>query len=167
VRPRSAFHGDSLLGARPGARQNRYPFANSDITISPSICRSLDGTALKSCRARRIRELKSAIRTAQSRHRLLAFHTAPDRSDFERVREEIILTIRRSKTDQDAVGREIGIPFGRTVHCRVRALENWLSGARIEGGPVFLPVEYALIQTVDKAVVCYPASDDQERSNSR
>jgi integrase len=61
--------------------------------------------------------------------------------DFERVREGIILTIRRSKTDQDGVGRKIGIPFGRTVHCPVRALENWLSAARIGEGPVFRPVD--------------------------
>ena len=32
-------------------------------------------------------------------------------SDFERVREGIILNIRRSKTDQDGVGRKIGIPL--------------------------------------------------------
>jgi hypothetical protein len=42
--------------------------------------------------------------------------------DFERVREGIILTIRRSKTDQDGVGRRVGVPFGRTIHCPVRAL---------------------------------------------
>ena len=61
--------------------------------------------------------------------------------DFERVREGIILTIRRSKTDQDGVGRRIGVPFGRTIHCPVRTLENWLSAARIEDGPVFRPVD--------------------------
>ena len=61
--------------------------------------------------------------------------------DVERVREGIILTIRRSKTDQDGVGRKIGVPFGRTIHCPVRALENWLSIARIEDGPVFRPVD--------------------------
>jgi integrase len=61
--------------------------------------------------------------------------------DFERVREGIILTIRRSKTDQDGVGRKIGVPFGRTIHCPVRALENWLSAARVEEGPVFRPVD--------------------------
>jgi integrase len=66
---------------------------------------------------------------------------AIDLSDFEQVREGIILTIRRSKTDQDGVGRKIGIPFGRTIHCPVRALENWLSAARIEDGPVFRPVD--------------------------
>jgi integrase len=62
-------------------------------------------------------------------------------SDFERVREGIILTIRRSKTDQDRAGRKIGIPFGRTIHCPVRALEHWLSAAQIEEGPVFRPVD--------------------------
>src|ERR1700722_4073891 len=61
--------------------------------------------------------------------------------DFERVREGIILTIRRSKTDQDGAGRKIGIPFGRTIHCPVRAVENWLSNARVEDGPVFRPVD--------------------------
>jgi integrase len=61
--------------------------------------------------------------------------------DFDRVREGIILTIRRSKTDQDGVGRKIGIPLGRTIHCPVRALEDWLSAGRIEDGPVFRPVD--------------------------
>jgi integrase len=61
--------------------------------------------------------------------------------DFDRIREGIILTIRRSKTDQDGVGRKIGIPFGRTIHCPVRALEAWLSIARIEDGPVFRSVD--------------------------
>jgi integrase len=40
---------------------------------------------------------------------------AIDLIDFERVREGIVLTIRRSKPDQDGVGRRIGIPFGRTI----------------------------------------------------
>src|SRR5271165_938439 len=62
-------------------------------------------------------------------------------TDTERVREGIVLTIRRSKTDQDGVGRRIGIPFGRTIHCPARALENWLRAARIEEGPVFRPVD--------------------------
>jgi integrase len=62
-------------------------------------------------------------------------------TDVERVREGLILSIRRSKTDQDGVGRRIGVPFGRTIHCPVRSLETWLSAARIEEGPVFRPVD--------------------------
>jgi integrase len=61
--------------------------------------------------------------------------------DFERVREGIVLTIRRSKTDQDGVGRRIGVPFGRTMHCPVSALEIWLNAARVENGPVLRPVD--------------------------
>jgi len=66
---------------------------------------------------------------------------AIDLIDLERVREGVILTIRRSKTDQEGVGRRIGIPLGRTIHCPVEALENWLSAARIENGPIFHPVD--------------------------
>jgi integrase len=66
---------------------------------------------------------------------------AIDLVDFEQVREGIILTIRRSKIDQDGVGRKIGIPLGRTIHCPVRALENWLSAARIEDGPLFRSID--------------------------
>jgi len=66
---------------------------------------------------------------------------AIDLIDLERVREGIILTIRRSKTDQDGIGRKIGIPFGRTIHCPVRALDAWLSAARIEDGPLFRSVD--------------------------
>ena len=61
--------------------------------------------------------------------------------DLERVQQGVILAIRRSKTDQDGVGRKIGIPFGRTIHCPVRALETWFDAARVEDGAVFRPVD--------------------------
>jgi integrase len=66
---------------------------------------------------------------------------AIDLVDFKRVREGIILNIRRSKTDQDGVGRKIGVPLGRTIHCPVRALEIWINAARVGDGPVFRPVD--------------------------
>ena len=64
-----------------------------------------------------------------------------DRTDIESVREGLIVTLRRSKTDQEAVGRKIGIPFGRTRHCPVGALIAWLTFAQIEQGPIFRPVD--------------------------
>lgn len=63
-----------------------------------------------------------------------------DVADIRHVREGIILTIRRSKTDQAGVGREIGIPFARGRFCPVKSLEAWLQLAGIEGGPIFRPV---------------------------
>ena len=61
--------------------------------------------------------------------------------DIERVRQGLIITLRRSKTDQEGAGRKIGIPWGRTCHCPVLALEHWLGVSGIEDGPVFRPVD--------------------------
>ena len=48
-----------------------------------------------------------------------------------------VITIPRSKSDQKGRGREVVIPHGRTTTCPVKALETWLSTARITDGPVF------------------------------
>ena len=61
---------------------------------------------------------------------------AIDLIDFERVREGIILTIRRSKTDQDGMGRKIGIPFGRSPVDR----HGRVSASRLSGEAVSLIV---------------------------
>ena len=52
----------------------------------------------------------------------------------------LVVHIRRSKTDQDANGRKVALPFGRTSVCPVAALKAWLTDARIESGPVFRSV---------------------------
>jgi integrase len=64
-----------------------------------------------------------------------------DRADIETVREGLIVTLRRSKTDQEAAGRKIGIPYGRTRHCPVAALDAWLAVSGITEGPVFRHVD--------------------------
>jgi integrase len=64
-----------------------------------------------------------------------------DCGDVERVRQGLIVTLRRSKTDQEGAGRKVGIPFGRTRHCPVLALDHWLAVSGIEAGPVFRPVD--------------------------
>jgi integrase len=64
-----------------------------------------------------------------------------DRADVEHVRQGLIITLRRSKTDQDGVGRKLGIPFGRSMWCPVAALECWLDAGRVESGPLFRPVD--------------------------
>jgi integrase len=58
-------------------------------------------------------------------------------SDIEHDRQGIIITVRRSKTDQLAAGRRIGIPFGRTRWCPIRHLAEWLDCADFEIGPIF------------------------------
>lgn len=57
--------------------------------------------------------------------------------DIAFVRQGMVITLRRSKTDQEGAGRKIGIPFGRTRHCPVKALESWLKRSEIDSGPLF------------------------------
>jgi integrase len=64
-----------------------------------------------------------------------------DCADIERVCQGVVITLRRSKTDQEGAGRKIGIPYGRTRHCPVVAFDNWLSMSGIDHGPVFRPVD--------------------------
>jgi len=68
---------------------------------------------------------------------------ALDRSDFEFVNEGLKIHLRRSKTDQEGVGRTVAVPHGRTEACPVRAVRHWLELAGIDGGAVFRRVTKA------------------------
>ena len=82
---------------------------------------------------------------------LLGFSSAMRRSERVALRFEDIsfvaghglrLVIRKSKTDQDGWGREVGIPFGRdSATCAVLALRSWLHAARIIEGPIFRKID--------------------------
>lgn len=62
-------------------------------------------------------------------------------NDIDRVRQGVIIHIRRSKTDQTGQGRQVGIPFGRTRYCPVTALDDWLAESTIGEGSVFRSVD--------------------------
>jgi integrase len=64
-----------------------------------------------------------------------------DDKDIELVRQGIIIHLRRSKTDQEGTGRRIGIPFGRTRHCPITAVEQWRARSGIGEGALFRPVD--------------------------
>ena len=60
--------------------------------------------------------------------------------DIETVDKGLLITIRRSKTDQEGQGRTVAIPFGRTRYCPVTALKDWLTFAWITQGPIFTAI---------------------------
>jgi len=63
---------------------------------------------------------------------------ALDVADVRFERRGIIVTLRRSKTDQVGSGREVAIPQLRTeAICPVHALREWLEAAEISAGPIF------------------------------
>jgi site-specific recombinase XerD len=61
-----------------------------------------------------------------------------NRGDLEFSAKGVAVTLRRSKTDQEAEGRRVGIPYGSNpATCPVRALERWLQWSEITRGPLF------------------------------
>ena len=66
---------------------------------------------------------------------------AVNREDCEFTREGLVITLRRSKTDQEGQGRKVAIPHGSAADtCPVQALRAWLKAAGITAGPVFRPL---------------------------
>jgi site-specific recombinase XerD len=64
---------------------------------------------------------------------------ALDVADIEETQTGLLVTIRRGKTDQEAVGRTIAITRG-DIACPVKALRAWLDAAGILSGPLFRPI---------------------------
>jgi integrase len=71
------------------------------------------------------------------RSELAGIHT----SDLKFSSDGVVITVRKSKTDQEGAGREVGLPFGTSQDtCPIRALRQWLDRAGITEGPVFRSV---------------------------
>jgi integrase len=63
---------------------------------------------------------------------------AIDLADLSFTQDGLVIDLRRSKTDQEAAGRKVGIPIGKKdATCPVRALRQWLANSGIIDGPVF------------------------------
>lgn len=64
--------------------------------------------------------------------------------DLEFVADGVVVTLRRSKTDQEGAGRRVGIPRLTTSEtCPVVALQAWLSASGISTGPLFRGIDPA------------------------
>jgi len=63
---------------------------------------------------------------------------AIDYAHLSFTKDGLVIDLRRSKTDQEAAGRKVGIPFGKDdATCPVRALRLWLAESAITSGAVF------------------------------
>ena len=61
-------------------------------------------------------------------------------NDITHFDNGIELLIRRSKTDQEGVGRTVFIPHAKGSRCPVKALKAWLELAEVTDGPLFRAV---------------------------
>jgi site-specific recombinase XerD len=67
---------------------------------------------------------------------------ALDVADIAEAKTGLLVTIRRSKTDQESEGITIAIAKG-DIACPAGALREWLDAAGIECGPIFRPINKA------------------------
>jgi site-specific recombinase XerD len=64
-----------------------------------------------------------------------------DVSDIEFTEDGMVVTVKKSKTDQEGKGRRVGIPYGTSPStCPARCTKAWIDAASITSGPVFRPV---------------------------
>jgi len=67
---------------------------------------------------------------------------ALDVADVAETADGLVVTLRKSKTDQEGAGRKVGIPYGsHTTSCPVRALRAWLTAAGVAEGALFRGVD--------------------------
>jgi site-specific recombinase XerD len=109
-----------------GAASVRKRAATADIVIAMSSA----ATSLRALRNRAI--LLLGFAGAFRRSELVALNV----DDIEETLEGMLVTLRRSKTDQEALGRRVAIPRGE-IACPVAALRAWLDAAGITEGAIF------------------------------
>jgi integrase len=122
-----------LAGIRRIKGLQSAPKTALDLVDLRHLLRALEGSkSLRACRDRAL--LLLGFAAALRRSELAALDVA----DLEFTDDGLVLTIRRSKTDQEQIGRQIGVPFGRHAEtCPVTAVRDWLERAKIGEGPVF------------------------------
>lgn len=117
----SRVHGSAQKQVAPAVRE--------DIFV---MVRSLSG--LKGARDRAL--LLLGFAGAFRRSELVGLNVG----DLEFVDRGLIVYLRRSKTDQEGVGRKIAIPHARGAVCAVQGVRDWLEASGINEGPVFRPI---------------------------
>jgi site-specific recombinase XerD len=113
-----------------GAAPVRKKAATSDIVLGMV---GGKGQSLRELRDRAI--LLLGFAGAFRRSELVALNV----DDLEETPEGMLVTLRRSKTDQESIGRRVAIPRGE-IACPVAAVKAWLAAAGIIEGAVFVRI---------------------------
>lgn len=126
---RSALVTDTLRGIRRinGSKQRQVmPLLKTDLMKITKRLGGLIGIRDKAL-------LLTGFAGAFRRSELVALQV----EDVRFVKEGVLIHVRRSKTDQNGVGRKVAIPYTKGSHCPVRALKMWLEKSGIKTGALF------------------------------
>jgi site-specific recombinase XerD len=130
------------------AAGHRSPTSDETVRLVHAGIRRTIGTAVREVKPIVTEDLRAMVATcgedpAGIRDRsllLLGFAAALRRSelvaldftDIEKTKDGLVVTVRRSKTDQEGGGRKVGVPYGsRPGTCPVRAYEAWVEGSEL------------------------------------
>lgn len=131
---RAAVVQNVLKGIRRAKGTAPTQKAAAEIAIIRAMVEQLDDS-LQGLRDRAI--LLVGFAGAYRRSELAALTLA----DVQFTNDGLVITLRRSKTDQEGEGYLKGIPYGSTpATCPVRALRVWLDASGITAGPLFRSV---------------------------
>lgn len=123
--------------AEAGARTRKA--APAILDVLRALVGGCDATTTAGARDRAIIVLGFAMMARRSE--LVALES----SDVTEVPEGLTVAVRKSKTDQDAEGNDVAVPFGSHPEtCPVRLVRAWrelLRDRDIEGGPLFRSVD--------------------------
>ena len=128
-----AVIGDVLAGIRRSRTEPPDRKAAADADIVLRLLWSITGDDLAAVRDRAVVAFGMAL--AARRSELVALDVA----DLAWEPRGVRVSIRRSKTDQEAEGQVVAVPDGRRLE-PVRHLRAWLEAASITDGPVFRPL---------------------------
>src|SRR4051812_39692488 len=135
--PHRADGGQVIAEVIAGIRRSRAAppdrKAPADAELLLLLLRSIDGDGLAALRDRALLAFGMAL--AARRSELVAL----DVEHLEWGEQGVRVTIRRSKTDQDAEGAVVAVPEGRRIKPLLH-LRAWLAAAAIGEGPIFRPL---------------------------
>jgi integrase len=129
----------TVMAVWAGIRRVHGTAADQAAPISvPLLRRMVEAAPPGPAGARDVALLLVGFAAALRRSELVALDVA----DVEERDEGLAVTIRRSKTDQEGAGGQVGVPYGSNpLTCPVRSLRSWLELAGITDGPLFSPVD--------------------------
>ena len=137
VPPHQAEGGAVVLDALAGIRRSRVVEpdrkAAADADIVMQLLWSIQGDGMAALRDRALIAFGMAL--AARRSELVALDVA----DLAWEKQGLRVTIRSSKTDQEAQGAVVAVPEGRRL-TPLAHLRAWLGAAAITEGPVFRPL---------------------------
>lgn len=112
------------------------PRRQKDPLIAPMIVKMLAACPDTTIGIRDAAMIAVAFSCAMRRSELIGL----DVEDLQEKDDGLLVTIRKSKTDQEGRGQQIAVPFG--IHIRpVELLQRWLTHAEISTGPIFRRVD--------------------------